>query len=151
MEDNTLTDMETDERQRAIEALLLDGSNHLWIGDEFLYDIQAVLEKIPLDYLRKMMEIDFEWLAPERSLGRVTQLGHRLAKDAFVIFLSPELLTYPKEEIRTVIAHELAHLALWHKETPSPNARQEAEEGERQADDLAKSWGFNCLPNKHPL
>jgi hypothetical protein len=36
MEDNTLTDIECDERQRAIESLPLHGSNHLWIGEEFL-------------------------------------------------------------------------------------------------------------------
>jgi hypothetical protein len=151
MEDNSLTDMEPDEHQRAIESLLLDGYTHLWIADEFFFHIQAVLEHTPLEYLRRLLEIDFVWLAPERFLGRVTQLGRPLANDTFVIFLSPELLTYPTEEIRTTIAHELAHLVLGHKETPSSNARQEAEEDERQADDLAKSWGFNCLPNKYPL
>jgi hypothetical protein len=150
MEDNTLTDIGPDERQRAIESLLLDGSTHLWIGDEFFFHIQAVLEHIPLDYLRKLMEVDFTFLGPDRVFGRVMQWEHR-ATGKFVVFLSPELLACPKEDLRTGIAHELAHLILGQTETPSPNAQQEAEEDERRADDLAKSWGFNSPPNKHPL
>lgn len=151
MDDYTLTGMKPNERQRLIESLLLDGSTHLWIAETFVPHIQAVLEHIPLDYLRQLAEKDFRFLAPERVLGRVTQWNHALAIGDFVVFLSPELLTLSEEEIRTVIAHELAHLLLGHTEALSLSARHEAEKGERQADDLAKSWGFNSLPNKHPI
>ena len=44
MEDNKLRDMEPDERQRAIESLLLDGSNHPWIGDEFFPTFRKMME-----------------------------------------------------------------------------------------------------------
>jgi Zn-dependent peptidase ImmA (M78 family) len=39
----------------------------------------------------------------------------------------------------SIIAHELAHLVLGHEETPSSNALEEAEKGEREADALVQS------------
>jgi hypothetical protein len=45
-------------------------------------------------------------------------------------------------KIRFTIAHEIAHIVLGHQECLSADAHAEAESGEREADELAQSWGF---------
>jgi hypothetical protein len=47
------------------------------------------------------------------------------------------------EGIQAVIALELAHVFLGHEESPSADARRQAEDDERQADDLVQRWGFD--------
>jgi hypothetical protein len=131
-------------RERCIESLLLDGSTHLWVADSFFPLIKSVLQRLPLEALEQLMEKEFCFLAPDRCCGRVTRLDHNYRSGKLLVFLSPELLDQPSPEgIQTVIAHELAHVVLGHEESGSADARQEAAEGECQADDLIQRWGFD--------
>lgn len=61
-----------------------------------------------------------------------------------IVYLSPELLSAPLEEIRGVIAHELAHVFLGHDEVSMPLGQAEivGNRDEDAADRLAESWGF---------
>jgi hypothetical protein len=130
------------EHERLIESLIRDGSTHLWVGDEFFRHICSVLERLPIDVLRQLGEKEFRFLAPERVYGRVCRWNRPLQTGEIVVFLSPELLGRPLEEIQADIAHELAHLLLGHEEAPVPDAAQEARNGENEADALVRSWGF---------
>jgi hypothetical protein len=131
------------ERERHIENLLLDGSTHLWMADKFVPLIKSVLQQIPIDALEQLEASDFQFLAPEECLGRVTRLSHSYNQGDLVVFLSPELLRLPPEGAQAAIAHELAHVVLNHEEDASENAREDAEKGERDADGLVGRWGFN--------
>ena len=74
------------------------------------------------------------------------------AGDGYIVYLSPTLVQKKAddspstalcdEQIQFTIAHELAHVFLGHQERLSADAHAEAESGEREADDLAQSWGF---------
>ena len=137
---------EMSERERLIENLILDRSMHLWVADDFVPRIRSVLDRLPLANLKQLGEKEFKFLAPERLWGRVFHLPHSCSSADLVVFLSPELLALPPESSEAVIAHELAHVLLGHEETWLPSARDEALRGEREADDLARSWGFEPPP-----
>lgn len=128
------------------------------MADVFKFHIEYVLRHLPTDVLSKLNDIEFRFLAPDPIfLGLVTQLHRRKDLERrgkvrrrtleTVVYLSPKLIGKGDDEIRGVIAHELAHLFLGHKDDPSINAAQEAEDGEREANELARKWGFENLLN----
>ena len=145
MDETEFTD-EVSERERLIENLILDRSTHLWVADDFVPRIRNVLDRLPLANLKQLDEKDFKFLASEGFKGRAFRLSHNCSVGDLVVFLSPELLALPPESSEAVIAHELAHVLLDHEEIWLPNAHDEAERDEREADDLIRSWGFEPPP-----
>jgi hypothetical protein len=139
----SLSEANPDKRERHIENLLLDGSTHLWVGDEFVPLIRAVLERLPLHALEQLEGKVFRFLVPKNQFGRVTRLSRDCRRGELIVFLSPELLLRPQVEGQLVIAHELAHVVLGHEEGVSVNAEETCAEDERDADDLIRSWGFD--------
>lgn len=130
------------ERQRLLESLILDGTRCLWVAEEYVDQISRVLGQMPLRDLRRLSELEFWFLAPDRLFGRTTRMGHSVHQGERIVFLSPELLGEQQQDISAVIAHELAHVLLGHEEEASPDARPEAENSERDADALIRDWGF---------
>lgn len=121
-------------------AKLLNTTQNLWIGVEFVRHLTAVFKKLPLPVLRQLAEeIEPAFLAPDPLFGRVMQFDRFLDFEDIVVYLSPELLSRPPGEIEAVIAHEMAHVILGHKEIPSRTARANGERDERAADEHLKS------------
>jgi hypothetical protein len=122
---------------------LLDSYNNVWIGQEFLSPLRSVFKRLPLPDLRRLAEKEPRFLAPDQNLyGRVRCSDCSLNRGDQFVYLSPVLLSRPRQELETRIAHELAHFVLDHREEPSSNAAADAAAGEREADALAEFWGF---------
>ena len=47
-------------------------------GADFVPHIRRVLERLPMSALERLVEKQFRFLAPERVLGLVRRLDHRL-------------------------------------------------------------------------
>ena len=135
---------------------LIDDTENMWLGCEFLKHVRFVLGRIPIDVLellagndqKYMPGCDIAFFAPDRNvLGRVLD---RTCTNGRIVYLSPVLLTRSAEKVRAVIAHELAHVFLNHEDTPVPVGEAHAlgTKNEEAADQLAESWGFK-LPDSY--
>jgi len=72
-------------------------------------------------------------------------LEHFLKRRLIILnFALMEKAGYTEDEMKAVIAHEVAHLVLDH---PAGAPVEEAEKKEREADDLAEKWGFQRTEN----
>jgi hypothetical protein len=133
-------------RTRLIEGLILDESTHSWVCDEFIPPIQRVLSLLPTNDLEALVETDFLFLAPADHLGLVFTWPRTVSTGQRVVYLSPKLLSLPTTELQAIVAHELAHVLLNHDDAPSSQAAEIAAEGEKEADEMLKKWGF-AIPN----
>ena len=115
-----------------------------------LQAIVEVLRSIPKeDYaelLRKYENNEFQWfIPPYEQLGGVHAFGAKVFEEeeeyekiyANVLYLSPRLEELDPDIAIAVVAHELAHIALGHRESTD-----EAQEG--QAWKKVQEWGFNA-------
>lgn len=104
--------------------------------------VEAVFQKIPKRDIRSLIRQQILIFAPPKPFyGRCIDLPGN-DEDRILIYLSPNLLDYPEDQVRNTIAHELAHVVLGHSEEPCPDAPMIGENQERQADELAAQWGF---------
>jgi hypothetical protein len=135
---------------------LIDTTENVWLGCEFLEHVRFVLGRIPIDVLELLAGnsenylpvCDIAFFAPDSNfLGRVLD---STCTNGRIVYLSPILLSQPVEDVRAVIAHELAHVFLNHEDTPLPVGEWRAlgTKNEEAADQLAESWGFK-LPNSY--
>jgi hypothetical protein len=132
-----------DVRQSMIEGLVLDRSTHAWVAHEFIGPILTVLRRLPTKDIEALNEREFLFVAPPPNfLGLVFAWPRSIKVGQKIVYFSPILLSLPPEEIYATVAHELAHVLLDHDDAPSARAREIAEEGDRQADDFVKAWGF---------
>ena len=137
-----LTDDEIDERGPLVEEIL-DWGGNLWPGSEFLKHVRRVLFKLPKDALERIATEQPVFFAPDR------RFSGRTFKNEFpiglVLYLSPQLLDRPQDEIEGIIAHELAHVARQYQDLDNirtEDALASALGDEKAADVLAESWGF---------
>ena len=129
---------EQEEREDYVSQLL-DTSNNPWLGVGFLRHVRRVFARLPLSVLQELVQKEVGFFAPDHSYwGMVRQLDPTALEGKLIVYLSPELLSYPRDKIEPVIAHELAHVVLGHKEEPKTKPMED----EDAANDLAKSWGF---------
>jgi hypothetical protein len=135
-----------DSRTRLIEGLILDEFTHLWVSDEFISPIVSVLNQLPTKDLEALADTDFVFLAPSNILGLVFTWQRKVEVGQRVVYLSPALLSLPTTDLRAMVAHELAHVLLKHDDAPSSQAAKVAEQGENEADEMVKRWGFT-IPN----
>ena len=125
---------------------LLDTTRNLWIGPAFVKPVRDVLYRLPPEVLERLVMTNVAFMAPDRSCsGLVFEAPLDLECGQFVLYLSPELLGKPKDELDFTIAHELAHAWLGHGEALGDAAS--AEKDEREADRVAMSWGFQMPPS----
>jgi hypothetical protein len=134
---------EDQEEKQYLTDMLLDSTNNLWIAPEFVRHLRSVFERLPLSALQVLAEQHPAFLAVDPNFRGLVIDGRSLDASQPVIYLSPMLLSNPREEVESVIAHELAHVVLGHKEEPSPNAAAVGAARESEADQLVESWGFS--------
>jgi hypothetical protein len=124
--------------------------NSLHIAPEFVGHIESVLQKLPKKDLRELRRRRILLFAPGKSFNGMTLDLAADDEERLLIYLSPDLLDRPVDQIRNTIAHELAHAVLKHSEQPHPNARIVGEVQERQADEMAALWGFPRPAGEEP-
>ena len=152
MEDENLEDqfeaLENDQeyREHADEHTsyeqLLEDPYALWIAPELVGHVEAVLQKLPKNVIRKLIDRNILIFAPDKNLGGESYDLQAYEVDRVLVYLSPDLQNEPCDQVRQTVAHELAHVVLGHSEEPAPNARVVGKIQERQADELAEQWGF---------
>jgi hypothetical protein len=115
----------------------------------------VVLRSLRNEFFRILLErIATEqpsFFAPDHQFfGRVIRnefpIGH------LVVYLSPELLGCPQEDIEGTIAHEFAHVVRQYQDVDSVRTENELASDladEKAADVLAQSWGF-LVPRSLP-
>ena len=131
---------EREDRDYYLAQLPDSGCFHL--GQEFPTHLRSVLDQLPFSVLEKLVKSNLVFFAPDHQLGEVFTANISVDVGQIVVYLSPELLARPRNEIEGVIAHELAHVVLDHT-TPCCGATVDlALSDERAADELAESWGF---------
>jgi hypothetical protein len=150
------------DRQPVTLDEILDSDNFIWVAPRFLPHLRFVLKRLSQSDLQKVSDYDARFFAPDPNfLGRVfaperTIYAPQLienttqsAEHSRIVYLSPQLLGKPDDEIHFAIGHEIAHVVLGHDELPPPYGAPPREaalvEGTRDedaADELARSWGF---------
>ena len=138
-----MTKDEINERGQLVEQILELGGGW-WPGTELLELVKRVLLKLPMDALARIATEQPHFFAPDRRfLGRT--FNNEFPVGFLVVYLSPELLGKPQDEIEGIIAHELAHVVLQYEDVDSirtEDARALALADEKAAYVLAESWGF---------
>jgi hypothetical protein len=147
---------EDDDREYFISKII-DGM-FSYLDSAYLPHVLTVLNAVPIADLKKLAKSDAALFAIDPN-----RLGLVLGPRSFwgpIIYLSPALPSLPESEIRAVIAHEFAHVALGHMNPPEKDALDKSAESgektayelgksdEKTADKLAESWGFK-LPQSY--
>jgi hypothetical protein len=154
MEDEDRESTEQEDREEFISKII-DGTNS-YLDTPYLPHVMVVLNSVPIADLEKLSNSDVALFAIDPKFR-----GHVLDRRSFsgpILYLSPQLLSRPENEIRGTIAHEFAHVALNHMD-PEESAHaqlaksheeivNEATSDEDAADRLAESWGFK-LPQSY--
>ncbi len=119
-----------------------------WLGTAYRKHIPKVFLQLPQDVQEDLVNRKPAFVARDaNALGDALPMrdaddDEDFWEDPWIIYLSPECLRLPLEEIEYTIAHEFAHLHLGHESRPSPKAREDATQGEQEANDLAETWEF---------
>ena len=132
-----------DEEREYLISQLIDECRNISLSAEFRNHIVDVLSSpnFPIDQLLILAESDISFFAPEPNiLAQEFELNRAIGR---IVYLSPTLLEMPSD-IKAVIAHELAHVVLGRREESSStvDVSAAARHDEKEADDLAESWGF---------
>jgi hypothetical protein len=143
--DKLATEEFADENQGRDPCVSQLPTRNLWLGFEFGHLLQVVLSRLPTPALRKLLESELRFFAPDAHYsGRTFEAQVETGFHEPIVYLSPELLSMPQAAAGAVAAHELAHVVLGHRE--SIGTVGQAMKDEMAADELAKSWGFEPPP-----
>lgn len=116
-------------------------------GQTFAVVFRSVWNEIPLgtrtailDYWKSqttsvLFELSNLWCGAEGSFAKTEGAGTRL------FFNAEAFLVFPKSAARWVVAHELAH--VFQKACGKRPGGDNEDENERDANAIAKSWGFS--------
>ena len=117
--------------------------------------LHKVLCDIPEDDYQTLVDMidDFNWFIPDVDLwgtvkpfaASALEKGH--ARHAKILYLSPTLEQFAIEQVIAVVAHELAHLILCHR--MFPESVEEQKEGEDEAWELVRKWGYQKSIEAH--
>jgi len=138
-----LTGDKINERGPLVEEILELGGG-LWPGSELLKHVRRVLFKLPMDALERIATEQPDFFAPYPTFSGRT-FRNEVPIRHLVVYLSPQLLDQPQDDIEGTIAHELAHVVAQYEEVDNirtEDARASALADEKGADVLAESWGF---------
>ena len=116
-----------------------------------LKQLNAALERIPteqgieiLNYLERASQFGhtpiIEW---SNMWGPSDAIGQFVPAEFILKFRSDELCFYPDNAFQWIIAHEFAH--VYQKAIGRKPGGKSEQENEREADGIAKDWGFNCF------
>ncbi|MBE7464241.1 MAG: hypothetical protein HS116_12250 [Planctomycetes bacterium] len=116
-------------------------------GPEFVREFRQCWKQIPLSSRRAIVrhwkssarlplfELSNMWADSEKSFAQVSQKGMELK------FSQKDILFLPSGVMQWVIAHELAH--VYQKSIGRKPGGSSDRENERDADRIAKEWGFD--------
>jgi hypothetical protein len=125
--------------------IYVKAQNENFFGSTSLHAILSqVLSRIPISYVDRILKENFILMPDIRhQLGSYTNRRH--FKNKSIILLPEKLLE--KKQLKSVIAHELAHAYLRHYSHYKEAARAAKEycRHETEADRLIVKWGFKVL------
>jgi len=117
--------------------------------------LHEVLCELPEDDYQSLVSLidEFNWFIPHTDLwGTVRPFIASSAEEGYtrhskVLYLSPTLENFTIEQTKAVVAHELAHLLLGH--SVFPKSISDSEEGEDEAWELVRKWGYEKEVKEH--
>ncbi len=132
-----------EEEREYFISQLIDEPRNISLSTEFRNYLVDVLNSpnLPINQLQILAESDISFFASEPNiLGRVFEWKRSIGR---IVYFSPTILEMPSD-IKAIIAHELAHVVLGHREESSSTAEVSAaaRHDEKETDKLAESWGF---------
>lgn len=110
------------------------------IGNKFMkYHVCETLSKMPEEYIDSITSKCWFFASMEDTYG-FAFTGNDL-RDQHLIFLSDELLNQGEEQIHHIIAHEIGHVILGHRNsTLVKQEKSEISKQEREADEFARRY-----------